>query len=150
MFERFFLCYNQCMAELGSKKEKSAEEEIRELERLLAEKKQVLAEKGVEKEPKEVFKEVFKEYVETRPASAPASSAMPQESQAQQKPTVGLDKKQREEQLKVLIELSFEKGIAEAVSLAEAMTPWILDEFHDKLVDEYYDKLVQSQNLREL
>ncbi|MBI2637302.1 MAG: hypothetical protein HYW88_00240 [Candidatus Sungbacteria bacterium] len=142
------------MAEINPTNEKSAEEEIKELERLLAEKKQAFEIAPQEKEGKVLFREVMKEYV---PASEPAGESAP--SAQFQPPVVSpplppaddeFKKKQREGQLQVLIDLSFEKGIIEAVRLAEVMTPWLLDELHDRLVDEYYEKLVQSERLKDL
>ena len=142
------------MPESNQTNERSAEEEIKELERLLAEKKDALGSGSIEKEPKEIFREVMKEYVSAaRPAGEVKPPPAPQPVPVPPVPPVadeGARKKQREGQLQVLIDLSFEKGIIEAVRLAEVMTPWILDELHDRLTDEYYEKLVQSERLKDL
>ena len=96
----------------------------------------------------------MKEYVSAaRPAGEVTPPPAPQPVPVPPVPPVadeGARKKQREGQLQVLIDLSFEKGIIEAVRLAEVMTPWILDELHDRLTDEYYEKLVQSERLKDL
>lgn len=140
------------MQENSKNREKTTEEEIRELEKLLLEKKRALEEKGIEKEPKEVFREIFKEYIQAKKAlpPAPVPPALPAVSDAQKRQADELKQKQRQEQLEHLIGVSFEKGLLDAVTMAETMTPWLLDELHDRLVDEYYDKLLQSDRLKEL
>ncbi|KKS38097.1 MAG: hypothetical protein A3G49_00065 [Candidatus Sungbacteria bacterium RIFCSPLOWO2_12_FULL_41_11] len=139
------------MQEPSQKTEKTPEEEIRELEWLLAEKRKTMEEKGIEKEPKEVFREVFKEYVGAKkPLLPPPAVQLPAAvSDEQKRQADELKQKERHEQLEHLIGISFEKGLLDAVTLAENMTPWLLDELHDRLVDEYYQKLVQSQKLKE-
>ena len=134
------------MQEPSQKTEKTPEEEIRELEWLLAEKRKTMEEKGIEKEPKEVFREVFKEYVGAKKPAVQLPAAV---SDEQKRQADELKQKERHEQLEHLIGISFEKGLLDAVTLAENMTPWLLDELHDRLVDEYYQKLVQSQKLKE-
>src|SRR3989338_5270206 len=138
------------MQEPSQKTEKTPEEEIRELERLLAEKRKTLEEKGIEKEPKEMFREVFKEYVEAKkPLLPPPAVQLPSAVSDEQKNKADeLKMKEREEQLEHLINVSFEKGLLDAVTMAETMTPWLLDELHDRLADKYYDKLVQSDRLK--
>ena len=126
-------------------------EEIRELERLLEEKKRFLAEKGEEREPREVFREVFREKYPLPPAEKippPPVGALP-------KPPSGLTpkrdddarKKEREEEIAALIEVSFEKGVRSAVDIAKRVSPWLLDELHDRLIDEYYQKLEQTKQI---
>lgn len=140
------------MQESSQKTEKTQEEEIRELEKLLAEKRKELSEKGLENDPKEIFKEVFKEYVQVKkPLLLPAVGQLsPVVSDAQKLQADEFKRKERKEQLEHLIGVSFEKGVLDAVTLAETMTPWLLDELHDRLADEYYDKLLQSDKLKEL
>jgi|SRR3989338_6874104 len=140
------------MTEQTKNSEKSPQEEIRELETLLLEKKKALEEKGIEKEPKEMFREVFKEYVQAKKAlpPTPVQPVLPTVSDEQKRKADELKQKEREEQLEHLIGVSFEKGLLDAVTIAETMTPWLLDELHDRLVDEYYDKLLQSDRLKEL
>lgn len=129
--------------------EYSQAEEIQELERLLEEKKRQLVERGEGQEPKEAFREVFKERYEAAvPEKLPAASgAGPSPVLPQHSGDDALKAKVREEQLGVLVQISFEKGIAAAIRLAKATTPWLLDELHDRLVDEYYDKLIQAKQI---
>lgn len=128
--------------------EYSQAEEIQELERLLEEKKRQLAERGEGQEPKETFRELFKErYAPGIPEKPPTASGtgpspiLPQSSDDTSKA------KAREEQLRIFIEISFEKGIAAAIQLAKANTPWLLDELHDRLIDEYYERLIQAKQI---
>lgn len=128
-------------------------EEIRELERLLEEKKRVLAEKGEEREPREVFREVFREKYPLPTAekiAPPPVGALPEPpSGTTQKREDDAIKKEREEEIAALIEISFEQGVRQAVDIAKRTSPWLLDELHDRLTDEYYQKLVQSREVKE-
>ena len=122
-------------------------EEIRELERLLEEKKQALAEKGEEREPREIFREVFREKYPPpgAPKIMPSPPVPPAAGRISPKEEDELRKKEREEEIAALIEISFDKGIRHAVDLARRASPWLLDELHDRLVDEYYQKLEQAK-----
>lgn len=49
------------------------------------------------------------------------------------------------QQIGALISVVFEKGLAKAISLAQALdNPALLDEFHDTLVDRYYQVLIKK------
>jgi ATP-dependent 26S proteasome regulatory subunit len=53
------------------------------------------------------------------------------------------------QQVGVLISLVFEKGLKNAISIANNINnPAILDEFHDVLVDRYYQELVEKDILK--
>lgn len=138
------------MAEESKTHENALPEEIKELERMLEEKKKMLVERGEEREHKAVFREVFREkYGEAFKPSAPsvashiASQATPDEEEAKRA-------KEREEQITALIGIAFQKGIKTAVEAARKNTPWLLDELHDRMIDEYYQKLIQSGQVKEL
>lgn len=132
-------------------------EEIRELERLLEEKKRALVERGEEREHKEVFREAFREkYGELfkppqlkppQPLPPPPSAVISPPRRPSEEEALRVE--EREEQLRVLIELSFSEGVASAVKRARRLTPWLLDELHDRLIDEYYQKLVQAGQVTE-
>jgi len=99
----------------------SPEEEIRELEMKLEEKKRELREGGASlPEEKELFRGVLREHGE-----------------------------EQEEEIRRLVEVALTKGIREAVKIAQAESPYILDELHDHLVDDYYDKLVALRMIQE-
>lgn len=56
-----------------------------------------------------------------------------------------INKLEPDQKVGALISLVFEKGLTEAISVAQALeNPAILDEFHDILVDRYYRKMVEQ------
>lgn len=137
----------------------SAEEEIRELERKLEERKRELALQGKEaKEEKEVFRGVLQQHIEeARPLEKPQQGLTPVSGVAHvldddlQKNADEVKKKEkREEQVRALVELALTRTIEDAVKVAQSASPYLLDELHDHLVDEYYDKLVQLRKVKPL
>ena len=57
----------------------------------------------------------------------------------------------KERQIKLLIDLAFEKGVVHATEVAKRLdSPYILDEFHDTLVDELYNYLVEQKKLKQI
>ena len=53
------------------------------------------------------------------------------------------------QQVGALISLVFEKGLDEAISVAQSLkNPAVLDEFHDILVDRYYKVLIEKGILK--
>ena len=136
----------------------SPEEEIRQLELKLEEKKRELTERGVEfPQEKETLREVLREHiVESKtgskgvpPATTPAVTLTLTDDQ-QKKADELKQKTDREEQVRVLIEYALTKSVQEAVKVAEAVTPWLIDELHDHLIDDYYDKLIALRKIKEL
>jgi len=54
-------------------------------------------------------------------------------------------------QIKMLCDLAFEKGIDVAIEEAKKLdNPYILDEFHDSLVDELREKLIEKGKLERI
>lgn len=136
------------MPEDKSTPEKALPEEIKELELMLEEKKRALAERGEEREHKEVFREAFKEKYAEEFKVAPAPP-LPPPYQPPVKAKDSAARIAREEELQTLIQLSFEKGVRQAIALAKRENPWLLDELHDRLIDEYYQKLIQARQIKE-
>jgi len=136
--------------ELRENKPDSREQEILELEKRLAEKKQELSQVIPEKiekleiikeEPKEPEKLVEKEVV-------PPTSKLSSKVKDQIKKLKELD---RENQIKELCNLSFSEDLDFAVNVAKGLDDaYVLDEFHDALVDELYDKLVEQGELKKI
>lgn len=135
----------------------SPEEEIRELEQKLEEKKRQLAgEVPAAPEEKEIFREVLREHIEEVRAreSAPgvsqpsAGGGLPSDT-AQKNGDAQQTQATREGEVRALIEIALGRSIEQAVRSAEAMTPYLLDELHDHLVDDYYDKLVALRKLKQ-
>ena len=57
----------------------------------------------------------------------------------------------RQNQIKMLCDLAFEKGIDVAIEEARKLdSPYILDEFHDSLVDELREKLIEKGKLKQM
>ncbi len=120
-------------------------EEIIELEKILAKKRQELAEKKEIKHEKEIIKEILQERLEQpaapkiKPVVIPALTI----KKIQGKP--------KEKQIQLLTNLAFEKGVIYATEMAKGLNdPYILDEFHDTLVDELYDYLVKQGKLKQI
>ena len=129
--------------------EMSPENEIRELERKLAEKRAALGH-GQESAPtqeKEMLRETLRDHIEEirTPPTVPAEQSVPTPPPSSDPAGQQL----REEQIRRLIEIALTKSIQEAVKIAQANSPYLLDELHDHLVDDYYDKLVQLKKIQD-
>ncbi len=124
----------------------AAEQEIRQLEQRLEEKKRALAEQGVAAQPeKEVFREVVREHIQSvAPARTPlvshAAPVAPSASGAGQSPA-------HDDAVQDLVARALSGSIADAVDKASRESPYLLDALHDRLVDEYYDKLVALRKI---
>lgn len=143
--------------ELGASKESfqpekemplSKEEEVLELERKLVEKKAELAkERKVETEPfkeREPVKETERAMEEVVPPPASPSAKVQQQVKS-------LKQVDRANQIKVLSELAFQKGLDFAIEVAKGLdNAYVLDEFHDTLVDELYQRLIEQGKLKKL
>ena len=134
--------------------EKTPHQEIAELERLLAEKKQALGAESADKPERELFRETFREaHGESfspqafTPPSASAPSLPPDDIA---KHASALAVQEREEQIESLIAIALSKGIAAAAAVARKATPWLMDELHDRLSDRYYQHLIASRQLKAL
>ncbi len=137
--------------------EKSAQEEIADLERLLEAKKQSLAAEGKAATEREAFRETFREtygehfqpkVILPQPVSGELPHVPPAAQDELNQHAQALKAQEREEQLEALIALAFSKGIRQAADVARQATPWLMDELHDRLQDRYYDQLIQSRKLR--
>lgn len=138
----------------------SPEDEIRALEEKLEQKKKELSEKSDEvSEEKDVLREVLKQHIEEARPSASPSSSLPNFGPSSTQSTPLSDdlkkhadniksKEALEEQVRALIEIAMTRSIQDAVKVAEAATPYLIDELHDHLVDDYYDKLISLRKLK--
>lgn len=125
-------------------------EEVSELEKRLAEKKQELArEEEADKHDKELIKEIIKEKIE-KPAPPKVTQVTPSPKVVVKK-AKKLKTEKKERQIQLLIDLAFEKGVVHATEVAKKLEdPYILDEFHDTLVDELYNYLVEQGKLKQI
>jgi len=121
-------------------------EEIFELEKKLAEKKQELAEKQeFEKHDKDILREVVKERI----SQVKVSTKPPAPQIAKKAKEIGVESKER--QIQLLIDLVFQKGVEHAIEVARRLdNPYLLDELHDSLVDKLYKKLVEEGKLKKI
>lgn len=125
----------------------SAELEIAELEKQLAQKRAMLgAEKPLEKiigaekpSPSAVVAPV---------APAASTPVAPPEIKPEAQ---GIKDLEKDQQVKKLVDLAFQKGIAYAADVAKEMdSAYLIDEFHDTLVDELHKELVEKGKLEEI
>ncbi len=127
------------------------EQEILALERQLAEKKAGLG--GVEKvKPLEQIISPEKPTVAppSRPPTPPASQAVPN-PEAVKADAGQLRTMEKNQQIKALVDLAFQKGVIHSVEVARNLdNPYLLDEFHDTLVDELHKELVERGKLEEI
>ena len=57
----------------------------------------------------------------------------------------------KEDQVKTLCNLAFQKGLDFAINVAKSLNnPYVLDEFHDRLVDEFYQRLIEEGKLEKI
>ena len=147
--------YNKNMAE---QQKISPEEEIKELEQQLEQKKRELMESGTAMpEEKELFREVLKEHIEllrpvlpqvpVTPHAPPPNFVTPTPQDADE------ERKKRELDeaiVRVLVEKAMTGTIENAVKEAQKISPYMIDELHDHLVDDMYDKLVALRKIKQL
>jgi hypothetical protein len=117
------------------------------LEERLAEKKpKTTSEITPVQETKETKTEKVADFVEaeTGPTSTPSSAQV-------QNQIKELKKMDRSNQVKVLCDLAFQKGLDFAIEVAKSLdNAYVLDKLHDTLVDELYKKLVEKGELKQL
>ncbi len=131
-------------------------QEIRELERQLAEKKASL-----EKEKRRVTTAEEAEITQENIQEKQAQGAIPQQqtvSAAREEDIEEIKKDIRKirsldtrRQVKVLVTLAFEKGIAYSIKVARSFNDaYLLDQFHDELIGKLHDELVRKGKLKEI
>jgi len=99
----------------------------------------------VETEPK-----VEEDIVITEETPTPAPAVVTPPASQTQEPVQQTDDENVKNQVKVLSDIAFEKGLDAAIEKAKELSnPHILDEFHDTLVDELYKKLVEAGKLEQ-
>ena len=136
----------------------NAEQEIAELEQVLAQKRAVLEqqkEAGAVEEmphPKEILREAIREKI----AKTPGSSSVPTSSQSMPSPPSTTPSDQQSywsdelrPKVEELVKIAFSKSLQEAIRLAKAAeNAALLDAFHDLIVDELYTHLVEQGKLQ--
>lgn len=105
---------------------------------------QLKKERVISEEKEKVFKEEIKSHireVQQTPVFAPPTATRDEADE--------ISKFEPSQQVGALLNLVFEKGLPQALSVAKALNnPAILDEFHDILVDRYYEMLIEKKIVR--
>ena len=127
----------------------SAETEILELEKQLAQKRALL---GAEKQkPLEQVIGAEKPAPSSVAPSLAPSSASVAAAPAPKPETQNLKGLEKNAQLKNLVDLAFQKGISYATDVARDLdNPYLMDAFHDTLVDKLHKELVERGKLEEI
>lgn len=131
--------------------QEGAKAEILELERRLQEKKEEAGIVHMEND-KEVFKEVFRERFNELADSVRAAGNVQSAHAANTKTDNDVKSVKKEEEMKALLYMAFEKNPKEAIETALGLEGWeyLLDELHDRLADQYYDKLLEFQKIKRM
>jgi hypothetical protein len=125
----------------------SIEQEILELEKQLLAKRAALKEKPLE----QVLKP--EQPLSSAPPAVPVApptvvTLSPVTVKEETQKFKGLEKNQ---QLKGLVDLAFQKGVIYATEVARNLdNPYLLDEFHDTLIDELRQELIKTGKLEEI
>ena len=126
------------------------EAEIKELqERLTAKQKEYGQETHTNE--RELFREIFRERMDELAMSAKTNVSAPAEPSVS---TNGAGQNavkdiQKEEEVKALLYIAFEKSPEDAIRAAQASgNAYLLDELHDRLADQYYDKLLEFRKIK--
>jgi hypothetical protein len=130
----------------------SVEQEILELEKKLAAKRASLtpeAPKPLE-QVLETEQAATKKFVQPDPQkiSAPLTPPVIQKAKDEAEAFRGMEKNQ---QLKGLVDLAFQKGVIYAAEVVRNLdNPYLMDEFHDTLADHLHKELVEKGKLEEI
>lgn len=118
--------------------------EVEKLRQEIAEMRKQLAEKKAEIRP-EVFVETAQEGA---PGAEQVEAVSISATQATQPNTQAPQAIDADDQVKILCELAFQKGVDIALKAAQEFNnPYVLDEFHDTLVDQLYERLISEKKI---
>ncbi len=131
--------------------QEGARQEIAELERRLQKKKEAVGMTDM-KNDKEVFKEVFRERFNELADSVRAAGDAQSSPVANTKRDDDVKGVKKEEEMKALLYMAFEKHPKDAIQTALSLEggEYLLDELHDRLADQYYDKLLEFQKIKRM
>jgi len=128
-------------------KEENSETGELEIEELKERVKTLETELGKEKSPErkeEIAKQEIKDYLQELQETPSYASPIADRDEVEE-----VKKFPPSQQVGVLISLVFEKGLKNAISVANNIdNPAILDELHDVLVDRYYQELIKEGILK--
>lgn len=120
-------------------------------EKVLEKKERFSKEEKGEIRDKDIIKEALKEKLEEKKGSKGEKPPIAAPPLRVVKTVQKIRDEKREKQVKLLIDLAFERGVVHATEVAKKLNdPYLLDEFHDALVDEFYDYLVEQDKLDQI
>ncbi len=131
-------------------------DEIKELEKKLAEKRAAFEEEvpQVENREAEITKENMQEVASQQAISTQQQATTASDETAKENVEKDFRKIKNLDtarQVEVLSTLAFEKGINHSVSIARNLNDaYLLDELHDRLVGELHEELVKKGKLKEI
>lgn len=132
------------ISEIRPEREIPQLEEIEELRARLENLEAQLKKEKLPEEKEKIVKQEIKSYLQElqqTPSFAPPPATRDEVKE--------ISKFEPSQQVSALVSLVFEKGLPQAISLAQALNnPAILDEFHDILVDRYYQMLLERKILQ--
>lgn len=136
-------------------KENSNLQEIKNMEKELAEKKAALGieaeNSGIEAKEVEITKENLPEQTPTQVTTA--STQVQQDDDDKKVKTTATELKSLDTvgQVNKLTTLAFEKGLEHSIKIARSLNDaYLLDELHDKLVGELHEELIKKGKLKEI
>jgi hypothetical protein len=122
----------------------SEEREIEELKKRLESLEIQLKKERIPEKKEKMIKQEIKSYLQElqkTPSFAPPPTTRDEAEE--------ISKFEPNQQIGALISLVFDKGLMEAISVAQQLNnPALLDEFHDTLVDHYYQILIKKKILK--
>ncbi len=85
------------------------------------------------------------------PAPSPLREAKEDKSPSAKNDTERIKALEKNQQIKALVDLAFQKGVSYAVEIVRTLNnPYLLDEFHDVLVDKFRQELIEKGKLEEI
>ncbi|MCK5085760.1 hypothetical protein KAK05_03550 [Candidatus Parcubacteria bacterium] len=136
-------------------KENSSLQEIKNMEKELAEKKAALGveaeDSGIEKKEVEITKENLPEQVPTQVATTQTQVQQDDDDKKVKTTATELKSLDTVGQVNKLTTLAFEKGLEHSIKIARSLNDaYLLDELHDKLVGELHEELIKKGKLKEI
>ena len=137
-------------------KENSNLQEIKNMEKELAEKKAALGieaeNSGIEAKEVEITKENLPEQAPTQVTTAPTQVQQDDDDDKKNKATTAeLKNLDTAGQVNKLTTLAFEKGLEHSIKVARSLNDaYLLDELHDKLVGELHEELIKKGKLKKI
>lgn len=136
-------------------KENSSLQEIKNMEKELAEKKAALRveaeDSGIEEKEVEITKENLPEQAPTQVVTTQTQVQQDDDDKKVKTTATELKSLDTVGQVNKLTTLAFEKGLEHSIKIARSLNDaYLLDELHDKLVGELHEELIKKGKLKEI